>query len=97
MKMYRTGSSNSVIEEKEVVRTTGKKVFYMAKPFTFSDREIPEVEHGEFKVSSYHKWFDSREEAKAFLLARIDRYLANAEDTIKRLQEEKEILLSKNT
>lgn len=62
MKRYRTERYNNEIKEAEVVRETKASVF-------FADGAR------EFKVTQYHLWWDSREEALAYLIKRTEGQL----------------------
>ena len=77
MKMYRTTSYSTIIEEREITKVTDKSVFYLV-PSGREDRELIS--------SGCVNWFNTRIEAVDFLKNRISKAIESHEAIIVRLK-----------
>jgi len=82
MKMYTTSRFDNKIEEIEATRTTAKSVWYMGDSWGKTE------ERRAARQSSYERYFDTWEEAHAYLLGRTERALAQARRQLQNAQGE---------
>lgn len=82
MKMYKTGGWKSLIEEVEVVRANEKSVWIM------SNWRGQNKEERSARETNYSRYFDTKEEAKAFLTERCNKTIESAKRTIARAEDE---------
>ena len=78
---YRTGGSGKEIEALEVVRETDHYITFVAEWWHRKS------EQREKKETSHSKWFDTWEEAHAFLLERARKRVFDCEGSLHRAHE----------
>jgi hypothetical protein len=78
---YRTSYWKDGIEAREVEKETEKSVFYVTE---WKGRKST---HREAKVSSYHRWFDSWEEAHTYLTGKAELSLSAAKNSLRDAEE----------
>ena len=66
------------IEELEVIKTTDKTVWYK-----YTNWQDKECETSERRISTYHKWFNTKAEAKEHLINKINIKIASCYKQIK--------------
>jgi len=82
--MYRVQGWGNQIEKLEVIKTSEKSVWFATSRGN---------ESRELKETSYQKWFESKNEAKDFLVNKLNKDVASAEWKLKKAKAELESLL----